>query len=217
MFSISKDIINLSNQEKMLNIGTSYVIGNYILPCYLNDIKKNLSVNINLVVEDSNTILSQLLNDEIDVALLEIVENNEEVIVKKWMEDEIVLFSNQKLPPKPTPEDLLFKANLDRINYPDCSSFNIINESSSITSILQQIKTAPKDETPYVSIVSKHVICQEQPHLLFSTRLPNTKMKKSLYFVCKKDKKHDVLINSIEKYLFQVVKPSYFSRHPEEN
>ena len=139
-----KELLKIMNKNVTFVFGASFIIGNYILPRFLNNLKENIHNDVSINVSVSHEAIQDLLDKKIDIALVENYIPNEEIIYREWMEDEIVIFSNQKLPLKAKAEDLLsykwvcrnpesntrllFKENLEKANYPDCDTFNVTSE-----------------------------------------------------------------------------------------
>ena len=137
------------------------------------------------------------------------------------MEDEIVIFSNQKLPAKAKAEDLLsykwvcrnpesntrllFKECLEKANYPDCDTFNVTSEVTSATTIVQTVLHSNKSEMPTVSVVSRNAIeSLLKSGALFESRIGNQKMLRKLYIAYRKDKKNDAFIENVVDYLLKM-------------
>lgn len=76
-----------------LKIGASLTIGEYLLPGLLGSFKKSYpDYQVNLEIGNTPTIISRLLNDSIDLALVEgIVDHHEHLVVKKLKEDYLQL------------------------------------------------------------------------------------------------------------------------------
>jgi DNA-binding transcriptional LysR family regulator len=139
------------------------------------------------------------------------------------MEDEIVIFSNQKLPARAKPEDLLsykwicrnpesntgsiFKECLEKANYPDCDTFEVTSEVTSATTIVQTVLHSDKNATPAVSIVSRNAIeSLLKSGALYESRIGNQKMLRKLYIAYRKDRKHDAFIENVVDYLLKINK-----------
>lgn len=216
-----KELLKIMNKDVIFILGTSFIIGNYILPKFLNNLKENIhnDVSVNLAV--SNELIEDLLEDKIDIALLESYIPNDKLIYREWMEDELVIFSNQKLPNTSKSKDLLsykwvcrnsdsqtrmlFKESLEEGNFPSCDDFDVISEVSSATTIIQTVLCASKTEEPTVSVVSKHAIDSLlKSSTLYQTKIGTNKMMRKLYIAYKKDKKSDALITNVIDYLLKV-------------
>ncbi len=219
-----KDLLKIINKDITFIFGASYVIGNYILPTFLNEIQEKIDNDVSLNVSDSQDIINQLQDKKIDMGLIESPIMEDGIIYREWLEDEIVICSNQKLPRKPTNEHLLsykwicrdrdshtrklFKESLDSAGLTDCDSFNITSVASSPTTIVQTVlHSAKEDNSQTVSIVSRHAIVDQlKAGTLFETRIPGVKMKRKLYIAYLKERKHDAFIENVISYLSSIKK-----------
>ncbi|OCL88613.1 HTH-type transcriptional regulator CysL [Aliarcobacter thereius] len=219
--SAEKDILKIMNKNTTFIFGASFIIGNYILPRFLNNLKENIQNDVSINVSVSHEAIEDLLDKKIDIALVENLIQNDDIIYREWMEDEIVIFSNQKLPLKAKAEDLIsykwlcrnpesstrliFKENLEKANYPDCDTFNVTSEVTSATTIVQTVLHSNKDETPTVSVVSRNAIeSLLKSGALFESRIGNHKMLRKLYIAYRKDRKSDAFIENVVDYLLKV-------------
>ena len=215
------ELLKIINKDITFIFGASNAIGNYILPTFLNDIKEKINNDVSLNVSSSSEAIEELKDKKVDMALIESPIFEDGIIYREWMEDEIVLFSNQKLPRKVKNDDLasykwicrdahshtrkVFKESLEQSDMNDCESFNVIGEASSPTAIVQTILHSSKDSIPTVSIVSTHAIeDQVKAGILFESRLPSVKMKRKLYIAYLKERKHDAFIETVINYLMSV-------------
>jgi LysR family transcriptional regulator, transcriptional activator of the cysJI operon len=77
-----------------LKVGASLTIGEYYLPSVLGSFKKQApDLNVSLIIKNTSSIMEDLLNDEIDVALIEgVVDGDDSQIhIEKFADDELVL------------------------------------------------------------------------------------------------------------------------------
>jgi len=216
-----KELLKIMNKDVTFVFGASFIIGNYILPRFLNNLKENINNEVSINVSVSHEAIEDLLDKKIDMALVENYVPNDDIIYREWMEDEIVIFSNQKLPTRAKAEDLLsykwvcrnpdshtraiFKENLDKANYPDCDTFDVTSEVTSATTIVQTVLHSDKEATPTVSIVSRNAIeSLLKSGALFESRINNQKMVRKLYIAYRKDRKHDAFIDNVVDYLLKV-------------
>ena len=216
-----KALLDIINKEIVFKFNTSFVVGNYILPMYLNDIKENINNDVSVDVTSSAEALESLLDKKADMALVDVPGDATHIMYREWLEDEIVIFSNQELPAKLKANDLLsykwvcrnrdsntralFKESLDQAGLSDCDTFNMVSESSSPTTIVQTVLHSSKDDVPTCSIVSRHAISDfVKAGILFESRLPNTNMKRKLYIAYLKERKHDAFIDTVVNYLLNV-------------
>ena len=216
-----KELLKIMNKNVTFVFGASFIIGNYILPRFLNNLKENIHNDVSLNVSVSHEAIEDLLDKKIDIALVENYVPNDDIIYKEWMEDEIVIFSNQKLPEKAKAEDLLsykwvcrnpesntrllFKECLEKANYPDCDTFNVTSEVTSATTIVQTVLHSDKNTMPTVSIVSRNAIeSLLKAGALFESKIGNQKMLRKLYIAYRKDKKNDPFIENVVDYLLKM-------------
>ena len=216
-----KDLLKIMNKSTTFVFGASFIIGNYILPRFLNNLKENIRNDVSINVSVSHEAIEDLLDKKIDIALVENYISNDDIIYREWMEDEIVIFSNQKLPTKAKAEDLLsykwvcrnpesntrllFKDSLEKANYPDCDTFNVTSEVTSATTIVQTVLHSDKNDTPTVSIVSRNAIeSLLKAGALYESRIGNQKMIRKLYIAYRKDRKHDAFIENVVDYLLKM-------------
>jgi len=213
------EVIDIVNKKMVFDFGASYVAGNYILPNYLNAIKDSIKNDVNIEVSTSAKALEKLRNKDIDIALVDVSGDTKDIIYKEWMNDEILIFSNQPLPPKLMANDLLgykwvcrdknsntrhiFKEALELSSMPDCDHFNIINESTSPTSIINTVLKSDKNDLPTVSIVSKYALEDYvKSGLLFTSRIEK-KIKRKFYISYLKERSHDPFIQLVTDYLME--------------
>ncbi len=216
-----KDLLKIMNKDITFIFGASFIIGNYILPKFLNKLKIDIHNDVSIKVDDCSAVINDLLDKKIDIALVENQIQNENIIYREWIEDELVLFSNQKLPLRAKAKDLLgykwicrdqgsqtremFKETLEKQNFPDCETFDITGEASSATTIIQTVIHASKDDGQTVSIVSKNAIDQHVKNKeLFESRIGSQKMLRKLYIAYTKEKKHDAFIENVVDYLINI-------------
>ncbi len=219
--SAEKELIKIINKDIAFVIGTSEIIGNYIMPKFLNDLKQNIHNDITVNVSASKQIISDLVDKKIDIALVEEYIYQENIVYREWKEDEIVIFSNQKLPAKVKSKDLLsykwicrnlesnlreiFKESLEKANFPDCETFMIESEVTSDTAIIQTILHSSKEEELTASIVSRNAIDMFlKSGELFESRIENQKMQNKLYIAYRRDRKSDALIENVVSYLLKL-------------
>jgi DNA-binding transcriptional LysR family regulator len=216
-----QQLLGIINKDINFIFSASKVIGDYILPTVLNEIKTAIHNEVSINVGLSNECITALLDKKADMALIESPIFEDGIIYRDWMEDEIVIFSNQPLPRRVRNEDLqsyrwvcrdheshtrkLFKEYLDLSGFQDCDTFNVVTESSSLTAILQTVLHSSKTETPTVSIASYRAIKEyEDDGKLFIARLPKLTMKRTLYIAYLKERKHDAFIDTVLSFLMTI-------------
>jgi len=218
-----KELLKIINKDITFVFGASNAIGNYILPTFLNDIKQKIDNDVSVTVSNSAEAIEKLKDKKIDMALIESPIFEDGIIYREWLEDEIVIFSNQKLPRRLKNDDLqsykwvcrdpnshtrgVFKEALEQAGFMDCDTFQIVSEASSPTAIVQTVLHSAKDDTPTTSIVSTHAISDfVKNEILFEARLPDIKMKRKLYIAYLKERKHDAFVDTVINYLMTIKK-----------
>ena len=218
-----KELLKIINKDITFVFGASNAIGNYILPTFLNDIKQKIDNDVSVTVSNSAEAIEKLKDKKIDMALIESPIFEDGIIYREWLEDEIVIFSNQKLPRRLKNDDLqsykwvcrdpnshtrgVFKEALEQAGFMDCDTFQIVSEASSPTAIVQTVLHSAKDDTPTTSIVSTHAISDfVKSEILFEARLPDIKMKRKLYIAYLKERKHDAFVDTVISYLMTIKK-----------
>lgn len=221
--SSEKELLKIINKEFTFVMGSSSSIGNYILPKYLGEIKKRIDNEVFMNVGLSGEIIDKLEDKKIDVALIESPVFRDGIIYREWVEDELVLFSNQPLPKYVKAEELLEfdwicreEESHTRKLYSEvfeemgihCSNFNVLGVLSSPTAIKESILSSDKNsEKPLVSIISRHVIKNEiENGTLFEARLKNHRLDRHFYIAYLKERKHDAFVDNVVHYLLSLNK-----------
>jgi DNA-binding transcriptional LysR family regulator len=218
-----KELLKIINKEFTFVMGASFAIGNYILPNYLAEIKKRIDNEVYIQLGCSEEVIEHLEDKKIDIALIESPIFRDNIIYREWLDDELVLFSNQPIKKLLTGEELfdfdwicrdenshtrkLTSEVFEEMGV-QCSNFNVIGVLSSPTSIKESIMHADvNSERPLVSIMSRHVIHNEiKEGKLFEARLKNFKIERKFYIAYTKERKHDAFIDNVVNYLLTISK-----------
>jgi len=218
-----KELLKIINKEFTFVMGSSFSIGNYVLPNYLGEIKKRIDNEVFMNVDVSSNIIEQLEDKKIDVALIESPIFTDGIIYREWVEDELVVFSNQPLKKSLTADDLfgcdwicrneeshtrkLTSEVFEEMGV-QCNNFNVIGVLASPTAIKESILHADKNaERPLVSIMSRHVIKSELDNgVLYEARLKNHKISRNFYIAYMKDRKHDAFVDNVVNFLLSLNK-----------
>ncbi|WP_373895245.1 LysR family transcriptional regulator [Virgibacillus natechei] len=104
LYPYAKEIIDFFNQSEeavngitnleasTLNIGASLTIGEYLLPGILGEFqKKNRNLKLNLAIGNTPSIVAQLENRDIDIALVEGIVTHDDFYIEKFAEDELIM------------------------------------------------------------------------------------------------------------------------------
>jgi DNA-binding transcriptional LysR family regulator len=217
--SSEKDILKIINQEMTFRLGASYTIGTYVIPgeC-LNAMSETINNDVNLSIDDSETIIQKLKDRKLDVGLIESPVMDSDLIYREWVEDELVVCSNVPIPKALKTEELygyrwicreesshtrkVIAEVFEELGV-SCKSFDVISEVSNTTAILQTIKRSKKDlEKPVVTIISKHAIADEVAKgELFESRLRGYIMKRKFFIVYTKENKHNAYVDNVVDYI----------------
>ena len=214
-----KSILKIINKKLTFRLGSSYIIGTYIIPgnC-LNTMSQSIDNDINLTINDSHTIEQKLKDGMLDVGLVESSVKDNDLIYREWLEDEFVLVSNVPIPKVVHTEDLyhyqwilrdqsshtrrILEEVFDDLGV-SCNSFKILSQVSSTIVILQTIKKSKKmKEKPIVSIVSKYAIKDEVNNgELYEARISGYTMKRKFYVAYSKANKLNPYVKSTVEYI----------------
>ncbi|BAF70579.1 LysR family transcriptional regulator [Nitratiruptor sp. SB155-2] len=216
-----QELLKIINKEITFIIGASFTIGNYILPQILPELKKIIQNDILLQIDVSKNIVDNVLEKKYDLGLIESPVMKEGLVYREWMDDELVLFSNTKLPKYVRPEEL-YKFNwicreegshtrkmvaevFENLGL-SCKKFNVISEVSSSTAVVNSILRSPVDkEHPTVSIISRYAIEDEvKQGRLFEAKIKGVKIKRKLYICYLKERKNDPFLMNIVDHLFKL-------------
>ena len=217
IIAAEREMLRLVNKEVIFILGASPVIGNYILPGFLNDIQEAIKNNVMLRVDNAGEVTEKLIDRKVDLALLEAPFFQEGIIYREWMEDELVIASRSPLPKIIKKEDLftfnwicreeesstrkIIHETFEKIDV-DCKSFKVRSIVTSSTAVKQTLLKSNLDDAPVVSILSKYIIADEvEQGLLYTAKLKGLKLTRMLYLCYLKDRKHDALIDNVINYI----------------
>lgn len=226
ILSTEKEILKLVNKEMFFILGASPVIGNHVLPDFLNDIQEKISNSVMAKISRSSELTEQLLNKKVDLALIESPVFHNDIFYREWMDDELIVVSRSPLPKILKKEELFTfqwicreeESNTRKIIYEmfhkidvDCQTFKIKNIATSATMIKQTLLKSPLDEAPTVSILSKYMV-EDEVHqgLLHVAKIKGIQLVRKFYICYLKEHIQDALIDSAIDYLThkQDIKPS---------
>jgi len=217
ILAAEKDLLKIINKEFTFVMGASFTVGNYLLPPYLNSIKDKIKNEVYVKVDTDERIVEAIRDKKIDIGLLETPEFSDGLIQREWLEDELVIFSNQPIPKTIKPEDLynfdwiwrdeesptrkVVEEVLDEIDI-NCREFSVRSIVGSTTAVKETILRSPKAERPTVSVISRHVIRDQVNNgELFEGRIRQFKIKRKFYIAYHKERKHDAFIDNVVSYL----------------
>jgi len=93
-FNRSKEVIKqvIGESNASLRVGASLTIGEYLLPSLLGSFKKQSpEIKVTLTIKNTPSVLEELTNGVIDLALVEGIVESKNFNVEKFAEDELVL------------------------------------------------------------------------------------------------------------------------------
>ncbi len=214
-----QEVLKIINKEMTFRLGASFTIGTYLIPgqC-LNTMAEAINNDINLSISVSDKIIEKLKDRKLDVGLIESPVFDSELVYREWVDDELVVVSNQPIPKLLKTEELY---SFDWVCREEgshtrkvvsevfqelgvsCKSFNVLSEVSNTTAVLQTIKKADKNHPrPVVSIISKHAIADEVAQgELFEARLRGYTMTRKFYIVYSKENKHNAYVDKVVNYI----------------
>jgi DNA-binding transcriptional LysR family regulator len=214
-----KDLLKIVDNEITFKIGASYTIGSYVIPgqC-LNDLKEVIHNDVSLSLGSSQEVIDQLKDKKFDIGLIESPIMDNELIYREWLQDELVIVSNVPIPKFLQTEDLQTFGWICREETShtkkmvvevfeelgvSCDNFDILNEVSNTTAVLQGIKKSKKDsKKPIVSIISKYAIADDvKAGTLFESRIRGYNMYRKFFIVYTKDNKRNTYIDNVVDFI----------------
>ena len=203
----SEDLEKLKGKNLSFLAGATFLVGDYIFSKIATEFRKNIEINFSLEIDNPNEILTLLKNKKLDIVLTEEMIADDQIQYFEWLDDELLIFSNQKIPKtldgsllnsyqwicrdKKSNTRKLFKESLELALMPDCDDFMMITDTTSSTSILQTVLHSRNNEEgfpPIASVISKFEIFDYvKDQKLFIARLPKVKMKRKIYIACLKE------------------------------
>lgn len=89
---------NGQHQKTTLHIGASTTIGNYLLPPLLSQYSKEASILPKIEIANTSTISIAVANFEVDFGFIEGPCHESDLLVEKWLEDELIIVSSKHHP-----------------------------------------------------------------------------------------------------------------------
>ena len=90
-----------ANEQKIkstLHIGASTTIGNYLLPSLLSEYSKKVAIIPRIEVANTSNIASAVANFEVDFGFIEGPCHEADLLVEKWIEDELIIVCSKNHP-----------------------------------------------------------------------------------------------------------------------
>lgn len=124
-----QDQFNPSEQHKKstLHIGASTTIGNYLLPSLLSEYSQEAAILPKIEIANTSNISSAVANFEVDFGLIEGPCHENDLLVEKWLEDELIIVCSKQ-------HQLAVKNRKSKINSKDLANAEwLLRESESGT------------------------------------------------------------------------------------
>lgn len=217
--STEKEILQIMNKKITFIMGTSHTIGKYIVPNFLGGLKEAIDNDVNVKMGQSDEILNLLLDRKIDLALVGENYVNSSIVLREWLDDELILFSKAKLPAFVKKEDLykyrwisreesssVYSSVVEQFeeNNIDHSKFDFVSSVNSSTAIKQTILKTAIGKKPLVSFISKYAIKDElESGKLHTAKIRGMKLKRKLYIAYLKDEKRDAFVDRAVNYIIK--------------
>ena len=208
-------------KTESFRLGTTYIIGSYILPGELNE---NINIAnqsvVNVSISNCVDVIAKLQAKELDLGIIETPTFDKDIIAKEWLDDEMVICSNIELESFIDKEELSkYKLICQKESSPinklihrffkkiDVShrDFHSISKIDNTTASIQSVRwSKPNPEHPTITIVSSRAIEDEvKSKILFMSRIKEYDMIRNFYIVYHKDvdmKKVEDIIKELMKY-----------------
>jgi len=213
--------MNAKLETKSFRLGTTYIVGSYIIPGQLNE-NINLANKsiVNVSISNCIDVISKLKEKKLDLGIIETPTFHKDIIAKEWIKDEMVICSNIELEPFINKEELykyklicqkesspinkLIHRFFKKINISH-RDFYSISKIDNTTASIQSVKwSRPNPEHPTITIVSSRAIEDEVKYKkLFMSRIKDYDMIRKFYIVYHKDvdmKKIEHIIKELMNY-----------------
>lgn len=99
MFDEMEKDITTWNNSGLLKIGSSVTVGNFILPNLVSEFKKQCpNIEVQMFINNTNTIEHELMNNNLDLAIVEGKNQYSQLHMEKLMEDPLCFISSKQHP-----------------------------------------------------------------------------------------------------------------------
>ena len=208
-------------KTESFRLGTTYIIGSYILPGELNENINIANQNvINVSISNCVDVIAKLQARELDLGIIETPTFDKDIIAKEWLDDEMVICSNIELDSFIDKKELYkYKLICQKDNSPinklihrffkkiniSHRDFYSISKIDNTTASIQSVRwSKPNPEHPTITIVSSRAIEDEiKSKILFMSRIKEYDMIRNFYIVYHKDvdmKKIENIIKELMNY-----------------
>ncbi|RUM71223.1 MAG: hypothetical protein DSZ07_00950 [Sulfurovum sp.] len=208
-------------KTESFRLGTTYIVGSYILPGKLNENINTITQSIiNVSISNCIDVIAKLQTKELDLGIIETPTFHKDIIAKEWIEDEMVICSNIELDSfidkkelhryklicqkESSPINKLIHRFFQKIDVSH-RDFYSISKIDNTTASIQSVRwSKPNPEHPTITIVSSRAIEDEVKYRrLFMSRIKDYPMIRNFYIVYHKDvdmKKIENIIKELMNY-----------------
>jgi len=208
-------------KTESFRLGTTYIMGSYILPGKLNENINTITQSIiNVSISNCVDVIAKLQTKELDLGIIETPTFHKDIIAKEWIEDEMVICSNIELDSfidkkelhryklicqkESSPINKLIHRFFQKIDVSH-RDFYSISKIDNTTASIQSVRwSKPNPEHPTITIVSSRAIEDEVKYRrLFMSRIKDYPMIRNFYIVYHKDvdmKKIENIIKELMNY-----------------
>ncbi|MFV2047163.1 LysR family transcriptional regulator [Metabacillus sp. YM-086] len=201
-FDRSKEVILQATGEynSNLRVGASLTIGEFLLPSLLGRFKKHApDIKVTLTIRNTPSVLEDLTNDVIDIALVEGIVEDKHLIVEKFANDELILVCSPDHPWKDRSEIQIEELANEKMIWRESISgtrliaenalkeYGILEKINSYMEIgsTQAIKSAVESGLG-ISILSKLTVARElEQGYLQEIKIKDVHIERSLWLVKK--------------------------------
>ncbi|PGT85199.1 MULTISPECIES: LysR family transcriptional regulator [Bacillaceae] len=206
-FDRSKEVILQATGEynSNLRVGASLTIGEFLLPSLLGRFKKHApEIKVTLTIRNTPSVLEDLTNDVIDIALVEGIVEDKHLIVEKFANDELILVCSPDHPWKDRSEIQIEELANEKMIWRESISgtrliaenalkeYGILEKINSYMEIgsTQAIKSAVESGLG-ISILSKLTVARElEQGYLQEIKIKDVHIERSLWLVKKPQRFH---------------------------
>jgi len=206
----------VDNVNTSLTVGASYTIGEYLLPSLLGKFKKkNPEIKLSLIINNTPKILDELSNDVLDLALVEGVIQNDDLLVESFADDELVLIHPTEHSWNNRDEIDIEEITHERMLWRETTSGTrlIIEKFLKDNNVLDKIENYMELGTTQaiksaveaglgISIVSRLTVAQElKQGILSEISIRNTNLKRNLWLARKNQRFHKNNVDSFVNFI----------------
>jgi len=211
--------MTLNPKSNSFSLATTHTIGSYIIPGQLNeDLKASTSKKINISIHNCLNVIKGVETKAFDLGLIETPLSTEMVQAKEWISNEMIIYSNTKIPsyienntlsnynlvvqPQSSPIQAVINEFLKNFHI-EYNHFKSLRTIDNTTAGIQSVKWSKSNTSnPTIGIVSKFAI-EEEIHrkVFFTAQFEESKMIHKFYIVIHKDSIENSTIQNIIKTL----------------